>query len=131
MKCGELVWNYKTQSNPLGRLYKVEIRLGSDLSPDVFIKDPDLDILAKGREILHIYHNPTRLCLYLPKEREWNSSLRLDQTIVPWTSLWLYYFEEWLASDEWKGGGVHPSDEEDAGNRSARRLRSSIKANLR
>ena len=27
------------------------------------------------------------------------------QTIVPWTALWLFYFEEWLTSDDWKGGG--------------------------
>ena len=31
--------------------------------------------------------------------------MRLDQTVVPWTSLWLFYFEDWLSSDEWKGGG--------------------------
>jgi hypothetical protein len=34
--------------------------------------------------------------------------MRLDQTVVPWTSLWLFYFEDWLASNEWKGGGEHP-----------------------
>jgi hypothetical protein len=34
--------------------------------------------------------------------------MRLDQTIVPWAALWLFFFEEWLATDEWKGGGVHP-----------------------
>jgi hypothetical protein len=35
--------------------------------------------------------------------------MRLDHTIVPWTALWLFYFEEWLISNDWKGGGVHPS----------------------
>jgi hypothetical protein len=25
-----------------------------------------------------------------------------------WATLWLFYFEEWLASDDWKGGGMHP-----------------------
>jgi hypothetical protein len=41
----------------------------------------------------------------------------LDQTVVPWASLWLFYFEEWLASDVWKGGGIHPEldDEGDSG----------------
>ena len=34
--------------------------------------------------------------------------MRSDQTVVPWTSLWLFYFEDWLASNEWKGGGEHP-----------------------
>ena len=34
--------------------------------------------------------------------------MSISGTIVPWTILWLFYFEEWLMSDEWKGGGVHP-----------------------
>ena len=42
-------------------------------------------------------------------------STRISETIVPWTFLWLWYFEEWLASDVWKGGGVHPSRVERTG----------------
>lgn len=38
--------------------------------------------------------------------------MRLDHTVVPWTLLWLFYFEEWLESNDWKGGGVHPKDTE-------------------
>jgi len=38
--------------------------------------------------------------------------MRLDQTIVPWTSLWLFHLEEWLSSDDWKGGGEHPFADE-------------------
>ncbi|SJM35583.1 conserved hypothetical protein [Mesorhizobium delmotii] len=34
--------------------------------------------------------------------------MRLDQSIVPWTSLWLFYFEDWLTDGEWRGGGEHP-----------------------
>ena len=56
--------------------------------------------------------NPPRLCLYLPNTGEWTSAMRLDQTIVPWSILWLFYFEEWLVSNEWKGAGVHPGDED-------------------
>lgn len=36
--------------------------------------------------------------------------MRIDQTVVPWTALWLFYFEDWLASGEWKGGGQHPPE---------------------
>lgn len=35
--------------------------------------------------------------------------MRIDQTIVPWAVLWFFYFEEWLLSDDWKGGGMHPT----------------------
>jgi len=47
---------------------------------------------------------------------------RLDLTIIPWTHLWLIYFEEWIVSDGWKGGGKHPGeDDPDEGNRTLRR----------
>ena len=44
--------------------------------------------------------------------------MRVDQTIVPWTTLWLFYFEDWLSSDEWKGGGLHPGDDDGGRRRS-------------
>lgn len=85
------------------------------------ISDPDLSQLAQGRELPHVYKNPTRLCLYLPGSGEWLPSMRVDQTFVPWTATWLFYFEEWLHSDDWKGGGEHPSA--DDADRYTRRVR--------
>jgi hypothetical protein len=74
----------------------------------VFIEEPDLTMLADGRKLPHVYEQkPPRLCLYMPRTCEWTSSARIDETIVPWTALWLFYFEEWLASGNWKGGGEH------------------------
>jgi hypothetical protein len=79
--------------------------------PRIFVEAPDLHVLADGRSIPHLYQQtPPRLCLYLPRIFEWPSWMRLDQTIVPWTALWLFYLEEWLVSDNWKGGGMHPGD---------------------
>lgn len=48
--------------------------------------------------------------------------MRLDQTIVPWTALWLYYFEQWLVSGDWHGGGQHP-ESYDTGSESDRSRR--------
>ena len=71
-------------------------------------------MLAGGWRIPHLcQQKPPRLCLYLPRTYEWQSWMRLDQTIAPWTALWLFYFEEWLASDDWKGGGMHPETDAD------------------
>lgn len=81
-----------------------------------------LRLLAGGRDLPHIYHDPDRLCLYLPGTGQWDASKRLNLTIIPWTHLWLIYFEEWLVSDDWKGGGKHPGeDDPDEGNRGLRR----------
>jgi hypothetical protein len=75
--------------------------------PRVFVKEPDIAVLAGDRKIPHSYKDPLLLCLYLPGSGEWDGTMRIDQTFVPWALVWLYYFEEWLGSNEWKGGGVH------------------------
>ncbi|WP_299916016.1 hypothetical protein [uncultured Roseobacter sp.] len=90
--------------------------------PTVRVNEPDLELLAQDRDLPHVYNDPLRLCLYLPGTCEWAATKRIDQTIIPWTYLWLYYFEDWLATDDWKGGGQHPGDEpHDPCNRALRR----------
>jgi hypothetical protein len=103
-----LIWDYRDRPTPLSREYSVRITFQRSETPDVFIMDPDLSELAGGRAVPHVYHDPLRLCLILPGAHEWTGTMRIDQTFVPWATTWLYYFEEWLLSDEWKGGGKHP-----------------------
>jgi hypothetical protein len=109
-----LVWNYKVRPTLLSREYSVRIVFDKRDTPNIFVRDPDLSVLAKGRNLPHIYKKPTRLCLYLPGSGEWLNTMRIDQTFVPWTATWLYYFEEWLESDDWKGGGEHPCENDSA-----------------
>jgi hypothetical protein len=113
LTAGGLIWYYNTRPTPLSREYAVRIEYQRDGVPKAFIENPKLENLADGRDIPHIYHDPTRLCLYLPRTKEWHPSLRIDETFVPWISTWLYYFEDWLASGEWRGGGAHPSISDD------------------
>jgi hypothetical protein len=103
------MWRYETSPTLLSRQYRVRIDYRQGGKPRVFVDEPDLIELSGGRRLPHVYsQEPPRLCLYLPDTGEWRVDLRIDQTIVPWTSLWLFYFEEWLDSDDWKGGGIHP-----------------------
>lgn len=120
---GKLVWRLKAQPSPLNREYEVQIIYEEGKTPEVIVLEPSITLLAGDRKIPHVYHNPIRLCLYLPRKRQWHADLRIDQTIIPWIYLWLYYFEEWLASNAWKGEGEHPnSDSELKGNRQTRRM---------
>lgn len=36
--------------------------------------------------------------------------MKLSDTYIAWTAEWLGYFEDWLATGEWAGGGRHPGD---------------------
>jgi hypothetical protein len=106
-----LTWRFGTRPSPLSRLYNLRIEYGQIGPPNVFVDAPDLHELSGGRVLPHVYsQRPVRLCLHLPDAFEWSRRDRLDLTIVPWSALWLFYFEEWLWSDDWKGGGVHPGD---------------------
>lgn len=106
-----LTWRFPVRPDPLGRSYVARLDYASTTAPRIVIETPDLVALAAGRRIPHVYsETPVQLCLYLPDAYEWTPDQRLDRTIVPWTALWLFYFEEWLWSGEWRGGGVHPGE---------------------
>ena len=45
------------------------------------------------------------LCLFDPDAAEWDPSMSIATTIVPWTIDWLACYEGWLATGEWTGGG--------------------------
>ena len=75
--------------------------------PKIKIVSPELKKNEKGEEAEHLYSNGY-LCLYQPKYREFTRYDLLTDTIIPWTSLWLYHYEVWHLTGEWLGGGEHP-----------------------
>jgi len=106
---GSLVWFYSARPSPIGRLYALELKLQQGEFPQVIVKAPDLNVLAGGKDLPHVYEQkPPRLCLFLPWTGEWNPQRTLLETMLPWSVLWLYFFEAWLRSGEWTGGGIHP-----------------------
>lgn len=111
LRCGRLTWEYEARPSLLSRSYTVRLMYRVGEKPQILVRSPNLVELAHPRRLPHVYQqNPPLLCLYRSKKGEWTSRMRLDQTIVPWTALWLFYFEEWLDTNEWKGGGEHPGD---------------------
>lgn len=106
-----LVWRWQVQPTPVSRVYTAKLEYAQHDIPKVHIELPDLCDLAGEKRIPHLYDQEhVRLCLYLPGSGEWTHHKPLASTFVPWTALWLFFFEEWLVSDDWKGGGVHPED---------------------
>jgi hypothetical protein len=104
-----LHWTFDAAPTPLGRTYTIRIAYRERDRPDVRCIAPDLVALAGGRKLPHVYPgSPPKLCLYLPGSGEWTTSKAIARTIVPWTYEWLHYFEDWLATDVWSGGGHEP-----------------------
>jgi hypothetical protein len=125
---GRLTWRFEGRPSPISRCYAMRLTYADGDSPEIFVEAPDLVALAAGRPLPHVYsEKPTRLCLYLPGTGEWSAGMLLDRTVVPWAVLWLWYFEDWLATGEWHGGGMHPGEaREDA--IEGRRIRRSVAA---
>jgi len=106
-------FDFKVQPTPLSRQYFIRITMDRANPPKVYVLEPDLYKLAGDRKIPHLYsQKEQRLCLYLPGTGEWDHMKSVALTIVPWVFLWLYFFEDWLFSNEWKGGGEHPPPSE-------------------
>ncbi len=105
-----LTWLVALQPTTLSRTYVIRITypaLGQ--SPQVHVVSPSLRELAGPRKIPHLYCQRTiRLCLFTPWLREWQPHQRISRTLVLWAKTWLYYFEDWLITDDWQGGGLHP-----------------------
>jgi len=122
--CGRLDWRMGLQPTPASRLYEIAIALTPETAPTVTVLRPDLVRLADGRRLPHVYRDdPVELCLFHPQYEEWDHGMRLDATIVPWAYLWFYYFEDWLITGEWAGGGEHPPSDTRILSPSLQRLR--------
>lgn len=108
----ELQYRFAIAPSAFGRTYNCLLRMRPDSrEPEVLVLRPDLKSLAGKKTIPHVYDHDgpgTKLCLWWPKLREWMPRMKLSETCVPWTAEWLWYFEDWLATGEWAGGGQHP-----------------------
>jgi hypothetical protein len=87
--------------------YDVSIEYRDNETPEVRVLAPELRRRSKEELIPHMF-DQERLCLYLPGVREWTTSKQIAGTIVPWTSLWLFFYEVWYATGDWLGGGIEP-----------------------
>lgn len=88
--------------------YTVKIRYSLKEKPDIRVLRPMLIENWKGQAIPHTY-SEKKLCLYDPLYGDFKYSDLLSETILPWTSLWLYHYENWHMTGRWLGGGSHPS----------------------
>lgn len=96
------------QPNPSSRPYTVRIKYRIGGVPEVHVLTPTLRLHPDAEGLPHTYPG-NRLCLHLPGE--WQPTMFITHTTVPWTSEWLLYYEIWLITGRWNGGGHgEPSD---------------------
>jgi len=106
----KLSWFGKIQPTPISQEYSVCLVWEPSASPKVWVIGDELQKLDDPnfphKFEIDVEKKMVRLCLY--HYQEFNSCEILANTIIPWTIEWLYFYEMWLATGEWHGGGVHP-----------------------
>lgn len=109
----ELTWEGQLRPSSISQPYTVRIQYSLGKLPNIDVLTPDLqaiaDAIKPGRTIPHVYSTtPMRICVYRPSKNEWNPTDNLATSMIPWTCMWLSFFEDWVFTDVWSGGGEHP-----------------------
>lgn len=104
-----LIWEARLLPSPLSRTYLIRIEYDPNVLPNVHVLDPDLAAENPGKKLPHVFIG-NRLCLCRRTFGDWNGDMYLADTILPWISEWLLFYEIWMATGEWKGGGDHPKE---------------------
>jgi hypothetical protein len=100
--------------SPLSRTYAVRVEYVLAEAPKTFVETPKLTRRADAPddEIPHTYDaqiiGKERPCTFFPPA-DWNSTLKLSRTVLPWLASWLVDYELWHATGVWSGGGVSHS----------------------
>lgn len=106
-----LLWMGNIQPTPISRIYTVVLKFRMWETPQIWIMGDALKNLDSPdfphKYDIDIDKKIVRVCLY--RYREFNTYKLLSNTIIPWTIEWLYFYEIWLATGEWCGGGEHPN----------------------
>lgn len=101
IRCDAITWTGQLQPTAVSPDYTVRMGYRTGDVARVHVLDPVLDPGHRDR-LPHVYDGD-RLCLY--SAGEWNGSMQIATTIIPWAAEWLLHYELWKATDEWSGGG--------------------------
>lgn len=110
-----LFWQGRIQPSEESREYVARVRYCPGDIPEAHIIKPSLHYLVAssarpGRKLPHVYREAgDPLCLFFGTQ-EWNPTIAIADTTIPWVSLWLRFFELWLVTNTWEGSGAPYSE---------------------
>jgi len=112
IKGNTLEWCGKIRPTALSEEYDVLVRYKLGKAPESWVFGENLKKLDSP-DFPHNFEidrdkKRVRMCLYYPRNDEWNPEQYISKTIIPWSVEWLYYYEVWLSTGKWHGGGIHP-----------------------
>jgi hypothetical protein len=108
-----LVCRGEVRPTALNDAYRVRIEYRAGRRPQVWVESPKLARRKPDERIPHTFADD-RPCLF---KYDFASNMLLARTIVPWLLMWLFFYECWRVTGEWRGGGLHPGEDQDEDDR--------------
>lgn len=96
---GRLTWKGIITPTPVSRDYTVRITYRLGEYPRVVVADPRLQPDENG--LLPHFYREGSICLH--EAGQWDGSMFIAHTIIPWTSEWLAHYELWRRAGRWYG----------------------------
>jgi hypothetical protein len=100
----EVIWTGQLTPTKMSDTYTLRIKYKVPDRPVVEVIAPALRPLPDKR-IPHRFAGGD-LCLH--KHGQWTANMFIASTIIGWAALWLFFYETWLITGKWEGGGEEP-----------------------
>ena len=85
--------------------YKVRVWFKPGYWPSASLIEPKTIVKINGKKPHHLYNRDEdgkeRLCVFYPKGYEWNDSMFLADSYIPWIITWLSAYEIWQITGCW------------------------------
>ena len=111
----KLVLKGSVQPTSMSPVYLVKITYSHNIMPQIEVLSPSLKIHPGKHKLPHIFEGDM-LCLHFKEFSHYKSYIA--NTIIVWVTWWLYFYEIWLVTGEWKGGGIEHIKTDDNKNES-------------
>jgi hypothetical protein len=95
----------------LSDVYRIRVTYVSPSRPIISVVTPKLKLAEGAKKLPHVHKGgQADICVHQPSE--WNANMIIADTIMPWISQWLYFYEVWAQTGHWEGKGTHPDSPE-------------------
>jgi hypothetical protein len=100
-------WTGVWWPHTLSDRYQIRVSYSVGRRPKIAILEPELRLAVGKVKLPHTYGDGQMdICVHRPDE--WTPAFYIADTIMPWVSQWLRFYEVWEQTGSWEGEGTHP-----------------------
>jgi hypothetical protein len=96
---GRLLWTGPIAPTPTSETYRVRLEAVAHREARLFVLEPLL-VPDNRQRLPHVYPDGS-LCLNL--RHQWRPHMLFTDTVLPWASQWLLFYELWRVTGVWHG----------------------------